>query len=146
MKRRQFVSFFGTALVALAALPRLVLAWPKAFSETSTDGVKAELFPGMEAKTSDLITLKAPAIAENGAVVPITVSTDLPEVTKIALVVNENPNPLAASFNLTPQSVPTVSTRLKMGKTTMVTALVSAGGQLYSVEQEVKVTIGGCGG
>ena len=105
-----------------------------------------QLFPGIESTSSDLVKLKAPAIAENGAVVPITVSTDLPDVTNISVLVNENPNPLAASFDLTPVSVPNVSTRLKMGKTTMVTALVMAGGKLYSVEKEVKVTIGGCGG
>lgn len=146
MKRRHFVRLLGGALVGLAVLPKLVMAWPKAFSATTKKGVVEQLFPGMEPSSSDLVKLKAPAIAENGAVVPITVSTDLPDVTNISVLVNENPNPLAASFDLTPTSVPTVATRLKMGKTTMVTALVAAGGKLYSVEKEVKVTIGGCGG
>lgn len=146
MKRRHFVSLLSGALVAMAALPRLVLAWPKAFSETTSKGAMAQLFPGLQAVSSDLVTLKAPAIAENGAVVPITVSTELVDVTNISILVNENPNPLAASFDMTAASIPEVSTRLKMGKTTMVMALVAAGGKLYSVEQEVKVTIGGCGG
>jgi sulfur-oxidizing protein SoxY len=146
MKRRHFVSLLSGALVALAALPKLAMAWPKAFSATTSEGAMAQLFPGLKAVSSDLVTLKAPSIAENGAVVPITVSTDLADVTNISILVNENPNPLAASFDLTPASIPEVSTRLKMGKTTMVTALVAAGGKLYSVEQEVKVTIGGCGG
>lgn len=146
MKRRQFVRLLGSAVVGLAVIPRMVMAWPKAFLETTTEGTMAQLFPGMEPTSSDLITLKAPAIAENGAVVPVSVSTDLPDVTNITVMINENPNPLAASFDLTPASVPNVSTRLKMGKTTMVTALVAAGGKLYSVEKEVKVTIGGCGG
>ena len=146
MKRRHFVSLLSGALVAMAALPRLVMAWPKAFAETTSEGAMAKLFPGLKAVSSELVTLKAPSIAENGAVVPITVSTELADVTNISILVNENPNPLAASFDMTPASIPEVSTRLKMGKTTMVTALVAAGGKLYSVEQEVKVTIGGCGG
>jgi sulfur-oxidizing protein SoxY len=146
MKRRHFVSLLSTALVAMAVLPKLAMAWPKAFSETTTKGVIAQLFPGLKTASSDLVTLKAPAIAENGAVVPVSVSTELADVTNISILVNENPNPLAASFDMTPASIPEVSTRLKMGKTTMVTVLVAAGGKLYSVEQEVKVTIGGCGG
>lgn len=147
MKRRHFVRLLSSVLVGAAVLPKLVMAaWPKAFMATSNKGALSQLYPGVEPTSSDAVKLKAPAIAENGAVVPITVSTDLPDVTNISILVEKNPNPLAASFDLTPASVANVATRLKMGKTTMVTAVVMAGGKLYSTEKEVKVTIGGCGG
>lgn len=146
MNRRHFVRLLSSVLVGAAVLPKLVMAWPKAFLATTNKDALSQMFPGIDPISSDLVKLKAPAIAENGAVVPITVSTDLADVTNISVLVKENPNPLAASFDLTPASIPNVSTRLKMGKTTIVTAVVMAGGKLYSTEKEVKVTIGGCGG
>ena len=95
---------------------------------------------------SDQIKLKAPDIAENGAVVPITVSSTLPDIESISIIATENPSPLAASFKLSSMSEGYVSTRIKMGKTSNVIAVVKSGGKLYSATQEVKVTIGGCGG
>jgi len=90
--------------------------------------------------------MKIPDIAENGAVVPVTVSTDLADVESISVVVDNNPTPLAASFDLNPKMVPVVSVRIKMGQSSNVRAIVKAGGNLYSTSKEVKVTIGGCGG
>jgi len=95
---------------------------------------------------SDQIKLKAPDIAENGAVVPVTVSSTLPNVESISIIATKNPSPLAATFQLSSLSVPYVSTRIKMGKTSDVIAVVKSGGKLYSATKEVKVTIGGCGG
>jgi sulfur-oxidizing protein SoxY len=95
---------------------------------------------------SDEIKLKAPDIAENGAVVPITVSSTLPDIESISIIATKNPSPLAASFKLSSMSEGYVSTRIKMGKTSNVVAVVKSGGKLYSATQEVKVTIGGCGG
>lgn len=95
---------------------------------------------------SDAVKLKAPDIAENGAVVPITVSSTLPNVESISIIAVENPSPLASSFQLSSLSEPFVSTRIKMGKTSNVIAVVKSDGKLYSATQEVKVTIGGCGG
>jgi sulfur-oxidizing protein SoxY len=93
-----------------------------------------------------LVKLKVPDIAENGAVVPISVSTDIENVESISIYVEGNPNPLAATFELSPYIVAAVSTRIKMGKTSNVVAAVYSGGTVYTATQEVKVTIGGCGG
>jgi sulfur-oxidizing protein SoxY len=132
---------------ALLALPRALLAWPKsAFESDSTDGVMKELFGSTSTTPSDAVVLTAPDIAENGAVVPITVSTSLEGAESIGIIVTENPSPLVASFDLTPDAVAEVSTRIKMGKTSDVVAVVKANGQLYSASKNVKVTIGGCGG
>jgi len=97
-------------------------------------------------ETSKDITIKAPEIAENGAVVPVTISSTLPGVTEISILVAANPNPLAATFTLPDGTQPMASTRIKMSKTSDVIAIVKAGGKAYTAKQEVKVTIGGCGG
>ena len=95
---------------------------------------------------SDAIKLKAPDIAENGAVVPVTVSSTLPNVESITIVASANQQPLTSTFELSSSCVPYVSTRIKMGKTSEVIAVVKSDGKLYSATKEVKVTIGGCGG
>lgn len=78
--------------------------------------------------------------------VPIAVTTALDKVTSISFFVAENPNALAASYKIPDGTVPSVSNRLKMAKTTKVVAIVEADGKLYSATKEVKVTVGGCGG
>ncbi len=135
------------ALGAIAAWPRLLLAArpDSAFSANDADKAIADLF-GQTPVGSDQVKMKIPDIAENGAVVPVTVSTDLENVESISIVVVNNPTPLAATFLLTPRSIPSVAVRIKMGQTSQVRALVSAGGNLYSTSKDVKVTIGGCGG
>jgi sulfur-oxidizing protein SoxY len=95
---------------------------------------------------SDKIKIKAPDIAENGAVVPVSVTTSIDGVSSISLFADKNATPLAADFILGPGTEGYVSTRIKMGKTANVIAVVKAGGKLYSSSKEVKVTIGGCGG
>jgi sulfur-oxidizing protein SoxY len=109
------------------------------------EGLKA-LYGSDQAEASEAVKIKAPDIAENGAVVPISVSSDLDGVTGISIYVPANPNPLAASFDIGKNSVADVSTRIKMGKTSDVVAVVHAGGKSYKASKEVKVTIGGCGG
>jgi len=104
------------------------------------------LFGSDAAEASDAIKIKAPDIAENGAVVPITIETGMADVKNIALIAAENSTPLVADFQLSADSVPFVSTRIKMGKTGDVVAVVKAGGKLHSARKSVKVTIGGCGG
>ncbi|HEX9472204.1 MAG TPA: thiosulfate oxidation carrier protein SoxY, partial [Bradyrhizobium sp.] len=98
------------------------------------------------AEPSDKVKLDAPEIAENGAVVPISVSTSLADVTSISILVADNPNALGASYKIPAGTMPSVANRLKMAKTTNVIAVVEAGGKLYSTTKEVKVTVGGCGG
>lgn len=131
----------------LTLLPKTVFAqWPKAAFESDELKSAIQSLYGAEAVDSDKINLKAPDIAENGAVVPISVTTDLENVESISIYVEQNPNPLAASFELNPSLVSDVSTRIKMGKTSNVIAAVKADGKVYTVRKEVKVTIGGCGG
>lgn len=92
------------------------------------------------------IKLKAPDIAENGAVVPITVSSGMGNIDAISIIATGNAQPLTSTYSLTAACEPFVSTRIKMGKTANVIAVVKADGKLYSATKEVKVTIGGCGG
>jgi len=95
---------------------------------------------------SNAITITGPDIAENGAVVPVTVQTTLPKAEAIAILVEKNPNMLAASFDLPAGTEPLVGTRVKMGQTSNVYALVKADGKYYTAVKEIKVTLGGCGG
>ena len=120
--------------------------WPQdAFKQKSeADALKA--LYGRTAEASDKINLDAPEIAENGAVVPIAVSSTLPNVTGIAVLVLENPFTLAAAYKIPAGTAASVSNRLKMAKTSKVVAVVESGGKLYSTSKTVKVTVGGCGG
>jgi sulfur-oxidizing protein SoxY len=105
-----------------------------------------KLLYGRTAEPSDMVKLDAPEIAENGAVVPISVTTTLGDVTSVSFLVPENPNVLAAYYRIPPRTMPNVANRLKMAKTSNVIVIVEAGGKLYSATKEVKVTVGGCGG
>jgi sulfur-oxidizing protein SoxY len=120
--------------------------WPEeAFKQKSeADAIKA--LYGKTAEPSDKVKLDAPEIAENGAVVPISVTTTLDKVTSISFFVAENPNALAASYKIPDGTMPAIANRLKMAKTTNVVAIVEADGKLFSATKEVKVTVGGCGG
>ena len=107
------------------------------------DAVKAIGGPGAE--SSD-ITLTAPEIAENGAVVPLTVSSAIPNTHAIYIFVEKNPNPLSAVFTIPDGTEPTVVTRVKMGESSRIYAVVKAGDNVYTTSRETKVTLGGCGG
>ena len=147
----------GVASVALLGLGRLAFGPAPAFAaandkypeeafkqKSSDDAIK--LLYGKTAEKSDKIRLDAPEIAENGAVVPISVSSTLADVTSIAFLVAENPNALVASYRIPAGTVPNVANRIKMARTSNVIVVVEAGGKLYSATKEVKVTVGGCGG
>ena len=143
------VALFG--LGGLSFRPTLALAaandkYPEdAFKQKSdADAIKA--LYGKTHEASDKVKLDAPEIAENGAVVPVAVTTVLTDVTSISFFVSENPNALAATYQIPAGTVPSVANRLKMAKTCNVTAIVESGGNLYSATKEVKVTVGGCGG
>jgi len=139
----------GAALAVLATLPRTLLAavWPeKAFAATEADSAMSALLGTTEATSSDRITLKVPEIAENGAVVPVTISTTLENVESISIVVEKNPRPLAASFEIPAGTLPDVSSRIKMGETSDVIAVIKTDAGIFSTSKQVKVTIGGCGG
>ena len=154
MNRRTFLQ--GTlaggvlAVAASAGLltPTRVLAaaWPaSAFEAKSVDDVVKALYGTTSAADSKAITINAPIQAENGAVVPITVTTSLPNVEAIAILVAGNANPLVAHVTLS-GAQGYFSARMKMGKTSDVKVVVKAGGKLHTASQQVKVTVGGCGG
>lgn len=128
--------------------PRAVLAaWPKdAFEAKTVDEALNSLMGSSALEGSDKINIKAPDIAENGAVVPVSISTDMTGVESISIIAEKNATPLTSSFVLGPNTEAYVATRIKMGKTSSVIAVVKAGGKMYSTGKEVKVTIGGCGG
>jgi sulfur-oxidizing protein SoxY len=138
----------GCTMLSLGALiPRISLAaWnEKAFSAADQDTAIDALYDGI-ADASANINLKAPDIAENGAVVPITISTDLPDVKSISVMVAKNPLPLTAQFIIPEGTHPKVSCRIRMGETSPVTAIVETKTGNFKTSKEIKVTIGGCGG
>ncbi len=154
MKRRLFLkgslatTAVGVAVTSGLLTPRAVLAaWPKgAFEAKNAASVMSELYGKEVTDSSDDIVIKAPDIAENGAVVPVKVYANMKGVETISLLVEQNGTPLAAQFKLGATTEGYISTRIKMGKTSDVIAVVKAKGKLYSARKNVKVTIGGCGG
>ena len=138
---------FAAALTAGLLLPlRALAAWNKeAFSaKTAADALRGL---GIAASTeSKEIVIEAPQIAENGAVVPIEVTSTLANTRSITLVIDKNPFPLTARFDFGEGALPYVKVNVKLGESSFVRAFAEAGGRHYSAAQEVKVTIGGCGG
>jgi sulfur-oxidizing protein SoxY len=141
----------GTLAVAAGAgllIPRSVLAaWPeKAFKAKKYPDALQALAGSEEATNSDAVKVKAPDIAENGAVVSVSVTTSLPKVENIAVFVPVNTFPLSASFEMSDATEGFITARFKMAKTSDVIAIVKADGKLYTAKKSVKVTLGGCGG
>lgn len=138
------------ALLAAAGIVRpgdlLAAEWNKMAFEGKTvaDAFKA-LGAGSPANSGDIV-MRASDIAENGAVVPVGVDSKIPGTESISILVEKNPSPLAASFDIPSGTDPSVMTRVKLGRTSDVYALVKANGKYYMTKKEIKVTIGGCGG
>ena len=140
------VALIGLGLAAVPALAAANDRYPEDAFKQKTDAEAIRVLYGKTAEASDKVNLDAPEIAENGAVVPVAVTTTLADVTSISFLVSENPNALAASYVIPPGTTPAVANRLKMAKTCRVIAIVESGGKLFSATREVKVTVGGCGG
>jgi sulfur-oxidizing protein SoxY len=143
------VALVGLGNIPFGITPALAAANDKypedAFkAKSEADAIKA--LYGKSPEPSDKVKMDAPEIAENGAVVPISVSTTLSDVTSIAFLVSENPVALVATYRIPAGTAPSVANRIKMARTSNVTVVVEAGGKLYSATKEVKVTVGGCGG
>lgn len=135
------------AAAALAAAPVWALTRNKAaFEATAPDAVLKALFGDKAVSESAEVSLKVPDIAENGAVVPVTIATTLAGAKSISIVVEANPNPLSASFTLLEGANPEISTRIKMGESSDVVAAVETDAGIFIARKNVKVTIGGCGG
>jgi sulfur-oxidizing protein SoxY len=151
MHRREFLKTGSGLLSALLAAGFLgpearAEAWNKTAFEAKNleDLVKA--LGGAGAQESPKVAIIAPDIAENGAVVPINVSSKAAGTESIALLVEKNPNVLAAVFSIPQGTLPEVQTRVKMAMTSNVFAVVSAQGKFHYAVKEIKITLGGCGG
>lgn len=150
MKRRTLLqSSLAASLLASTGMlipGRVLGAYPKtAFQSNDATAAMTEALGMSDYTDSGDIEIKAPEIAENGAVVPVQVTSSISNIESISIVIGNNPTPLIASFKMY-GSEGFVSTRVKMAKTSDVLAVVKAGGKLHAAKQEVKVTIGGCGG
>ena len=140
----------GTVAVAVAACllkPTQALAGvPRSAFEAKSVGDALKNMGASGPIDSKDITIKAPDIAENGAVVPVEVTSGIAGTSAIAIMAEKNATPLVADFSLKGGAEGYISTRIKMGQTSLVRAVVTAGGKTYTAAKEVKVTIGGCGG
>ena len=134
-------------LAGTGLFPQYALAFNKAAFEAKNlnDALKALGASGAPA-ASGSVTLTAPDIAENGAVVPVGATSKLANTTEMYLIVEKNPTPLSCAFFIPAGTAADVQTRLKMGQSTNVVAVVKADGKLFSATKETKVTLGGCGG
>jgi sulfur-oxidizing protein SoxY len=122
-------------------------AWNKAAFDTKSLGdTMTALGGGDPAQSKDIVFFQTPDIAENGAVVPVGITSNIPRTESIAILIEKNPNMLAAVFDIPPGTDPMITTRVKMGQSSNIYALVKADGKYYVAAKEVKVTLGGCGG
>lgn len=143
----------GAAVMALAASaglfrPETAFAqgWNKAAFETKSLADTIKAMGGSTSAESKEVVINSPDIAENGAVVPFTISSRLPKTEAMALLVEKNPNVMVGSYSIPAGTEANVTMRAKMGQTSNVIAVVKADGKFYHSVKEVKVTIGGCGG
>ena len=145
------MKYFAASLATIAASALKIghvaaAVWNKAGFEAkiSADALRS-LGAGSPTSSRDILTA-APDIAENGAQVPVTVTSRIANTDSISIVIDKNPFPLTSTFDFANGAEGYVSTHLKMGQTSNIIAVVRADGKFYSATKEVKVTIGGCGG
>ncbi len=152
--RRAFLKSTGIAGAVAVAMFAGLLKTGKALAaewnslaftaKTLDDAIKNSGYSA--AATSDDILIKVPEIAENGALVPVEATSNIPGTTSIAIFSDKNPNPLIAEFKFLNGAEPFISVRIKMAETSFVRVMVKADGKVYTNSREVKVTAGGCGG
>jgi sulfur-oxidizing protein SoxY len=142
-RRRTILAALGILLLKPLAV---LAAWnEQAFgAKTPADALKG-IGAASPAPSKDIV-IDAPQIAENGAVVPIEIASNIPGTTAIAVVIEKNPFPLAGRFEFKEGALPFVKVNVKMGETSDVRVVAFAGGKQFSASREIKVTIGGCGG
>ncbi len=154
MQRRTFLRAAPAgALAALAGgagllrpAPLLAADWNKGMFEAKGLDSALKAIGATGAIASRDIVIKAPDAAENGAVVPVEVTSGIPNTEAIVVIAEKNTTPLVAEFTFANGGEPYVATRIKLVQTTAVRALARAGGKVYTAGKEIKVTIGGCGG
>ncbi len=148
MNRRKFVKniitipVFGSLLKSVAALAQWNV---EAFAAVTESDALDKFFPGQEIIASDAITIGVRDLIENGAVVPIKIESDLPDVQSISILVTKNPLPLIAHFELSPECRAFVATRIKVGVPSDIMVVVKSGDKLFSKRKFVEVVEGGCG-
>jgi len=120
-------------------------AWNKPGFEAKAAGDAIRNLGAANLTESKDIAITAPDIAENGAVVPVAVTSRIPNTQTISIIAEKNPFPLAATFDMANGAEGYASVRIKMGQTSNVRAVVKADGRFYTAVKEVKVTVGGCG-
>ncbi len=147
--RRHFLKLSAGACAAAAGLLQAGAAWAAPWNKSGFEAKAAIDAQNSLGATSLIdskdITITAPDIAENGAIVPVAITSKIPNTQSISIIAEKNPFPLAASFDISAGSEAYISTRLKMGQTSNVRAIIKADGKFYTAIKEVKVTVGGCG-
>lgn len=145
--RRSVLRAATMAMAAALLRPLQLLAgeWNKAAFDAKAIADALKGIGVTATQDSDKIALKAPEIAENGAIVPLEIASRIPGTQAIFILVDKNPQPLTAVFEFANGAEAFVATRIKMAETSRVRILVSAGGKFYATMRDVKVTIGGCG-
>jgi sulfur-oxidizing protein SoxY len=151
--RRHFLKLTGGAGALAAAFAAGLLSsgralaanWNKAGFESKALADVLKSLGATGATESKDVIITAPDIAENGAVVPVAITSKLPNTEQISIVAEKNPFPLAATFDVSGGGEGYVSARIKMGQTSNVWAVVKADGKYFTARKEVKITVGGCG-
>ena len=156
MRRRKFLNYFATAILASAFTGvRQAVAqvaeriWParprEAFSADTLAQTIDALFGEREILDSEKITITAAELAENGAVVPVKINTEFPHAKQITILASKNPVPLVGSFSFGARVQPFIATRIKLAESSEIIAIVETDDGLYQARRFVEVTIGGCG-
>ena len=147
LKTIKYTAYFSSATSGLFNTIIAQAAWPAAiFKQTQLDDTLKQLFGPQTFNETDKIQVKIPKIAENGALVPIIITSNIENIESLTILVEKNPTPLVTQFTLSDESEAYVSARIKMAKTSNVIVIAKAGESYYSKRKMVKVTIGGCGG
>ena len=160
MERRKFLGMSAGVLAVAAAAPSMLMATnyreklPKAWEIKNDEKAKGEDMKGVNEAIKAVfgsdkveegkVSLKAPAIAENGAVVPVSFKAE--GAKKIALLQTADPEALVAVFDVPERGIPEYAVRIKMQQTGHVVIVAEIDGKLYKADKVVKVTVGGCGG
>ena len=150
MLRRDTLKYLASGSMILVSgllKPMTALAkWSEAaFTAVDFDEAISAYFPDQVIEESEQITIGVHAVVENGAVVPVKVKTDLPNIESITIFVDKNPNPLIANFDLFPGCVGFISTRIKIQQASNIIVTVKSDGKIFSTRTFIEVHEGGCG-
>jgi len=147
ISRRKFLTISSTACLILMAPLKTLAVWSSAaFYSKNLDDAYRNLFGSTELIESYRIKLKVPKIANNKEAVPISIKTSIKNVESISLFVKDNPQPLAASFQIPAGTLPELSTRIRLEQASTVTVVIKSDGKLFSKNQKVKLASSSCRG